>query len=66
MLCAYMRPRYQVSVYRTIGPLVLLWVVYVIVISIYVLKSKLMDNYKAKLSLTVKYAPVLFTQSFLA
>ena len=23
MLCAYMRPRYQVSVYRTIGPLVL-------------------------------------------
>ena len=23
MLCAYTRPRYQVSVYRTIGPLVL-------------------------------------------
>ena len=22
MFCAYMRPRYQVSVYRTIGPLV--------------------------------------------
>ena len=22
MLCAYTRPRYQVSVYRTIGPLV--------------------------------------------
>ena len=22
MLCVYMRPRYQVSVYRTIGPLV--------------------------------------------
>ena len=22
ILCAYMRPRYQVSVYRTIGPLV--------------------------------------------
>ena len=22
MLCAYMRPRYQVSIYRTIGPLV--------------------------------------------
>ena len=24
MVCAYMRPRYQVSVYRTIGPLVLI------------------------------------------
>ena len=24
MFCAYMRPRYQVSVYRTIGPLVIL------------------------------------------
>ena len=24
MLCAYTRPRYQVSVYRTIGPLVFL------------------------------------------
>ena len=24
MLCAYKRPRYQVSVYRTIGPLVLI------------------------------------------
>ena len=25
MFCAYTRPRYQVSVYRTIGPLFLLW-----------------------------------------
>ena len=25
MLCAYTRPRYQMSVYRTIGPLVFLW-----------------------------------------
>ena len=25
MLCAYTRPRYQVSVYRTIGPLVLIF-----------------------------------------
>ena len=25
MLCAYTKPRYQMSVYRTIGPLVLLW-----------------------------------------
>ena len=24
MFCAYTRPRYQVSVYRTIGPLVIL------------------------------------------
>ena len=26
MLCAYTKPRYQVSVYRTIGPLVSIWV----------------------------------------
>ena len=26
MIYAYTRPRYQVSVYRTIGPLVLVWV----------------------------------------
>ena len=25
VFCTYGRPRYQVSVYRTIGPLVLLW-----------------------------------------
>ena len=25
MLCAYTRPRYQVSVYRTIGPLVFIF-----------------------------------------
>ena len=26
MLCAYTRPRYQVSIYRTIGPLVIHWI----------------------------------------
>ena len=28
MLCAYMRPRYQVSVYRTIGPLVFIFFIF--------------------------------------
>ena len=27
MFCAYTRPRYQISVYKTIGPLVLLYAV---------------------------------------
>ena len=34
MLCAYTRPRYQTSVYRTIGPLVLVFGAKVVVMSL--------------------------------